>query len=157
MQKIRSWNISFLLMKQFLIAGPDDELPGLWLLWGGRRPPHHDLSDEDSVRQHLHPTNKWVLTSSSSSAQTNIHCIWHQFQWLQSLLLTSPSDWGHLTTPISSWPSWVKSKTNGSIQFLRPEILISDIIVSNYFHQPEVKFPVKTWWGGSVYNCKTGG
>ena len=70
-------------LKQFLIAGPDDELPGLWLLWGGRRPPHHDLSDEDSVRQHLHPTNKWVpppppVQLRSWAAHTNIHCIWHR-------------------------------------------------------------------------------
>ena len=48
-----------------------------------------------------------------------------------------------LTIPIMSWPSLAKSKTNSFIQFLNPEILISDIIVSNYFHQPEVKFPGK--------------
>ena len=70
-------------LKQFIISGPDDELPRLGLLWGGRRPPHHDVSDEDSVRQHLHPTNKWVLTphlqsNTSWPAQTNIHCIWQQ-------------------------------------------------------------------------------
>ena len=67
-------------------------------------------------------------------------------------------------TPITYLiPSPAKSKTNGFIQFLKPEILISDIIVSNYFHQPEVKFPGKIllWRGGlwspTGYNCKTGG
>ena len=154
-------------LKLFIIVGPNDELPRLGVLWGGRWPPHHYLPHEDSVRQHLHPTNKWVLTSSQSSqsspswAQTNIHCIWHRLQWFHwhccsHLLLIG-------VTPITSSPSWAKSKTNGFIQFLKDEILISDIIVSNYFHQPEVKFPGKIllWRGGlwspTGYNCKTGG
>ena len=42
------------------LSGPLDDLPRLWVLWGGPRPSSDHLSHEDSVREHLHPAHKWV-------------------------------------------------------------------------------------------------
>ena len=43
-----------------VFSGPLDDLPRLWVLWGGPRPPSDHLSHEDSVREHLHSAHKWV-------------------------------------------------------------------------------------------------
>ena len=44
------------------ISGPADELPGLRVLRGGSWSPRDHVSHEDSLRQHLHSANKWVVT-----------------------------------------------------------------------------------------------